>query len=404
MKKYKYIFYYISILYTVGTSLWSGTIYLFMRHSGYSYSLINLFLEIFWLVTFFAEIPSGYIADKFGYLKTIMASGIIRALGLVILALSPMNLLWMTVSGGLTALGDSLQSGTMTSWIANKAVEHGEKDQLGAIFSGYSIIGTPLTMAATFVGANILGNIRLDLPLLIGAAFLLATSLTIIPLLKYDSQNLAEAEEGMPKLNLVADVKYTVKQEQKTFAWILLLLPVAIISAGPLDQWQMYFQRGKTVNSGTISVLMSLSGMLAISLYNRYVSKKPLSNRGQTRLIVVSTVMMAATLLGVVGLKNWYYGSLSLFMLHTMFGSLENMLGGIVLQTTIQTETRRATIMSVANALDAGAEVVILAINGFLSDRFGIGFAWVSLAALGLLIFLLAIFGMQSKKLEVEEI
>lgn len=221
MKKYKYIFYYISILYTMGTSLWSGTIYLFMRHNGYSYSLINLFLEIFWLVTFFAEIPSGYIADKLGYLKTIMASGIIRALGLIILALSPMNLLWMTVSGVLTALGDSLQSGTMTSWIANKAVEHGEKDQLGSIFSGYSIIGTPLTMAATFVGANILGNIRLDLPLLIGAAFLLATSLTIIPLLKYDSQNLAEAEEGMPKLNLVADVKYTVKQEQKTFAWIL---------------------------------------------------------------------------------------------------------------------------------------------------------------------------------------
>lgn len=401
MKKYKYIFYYISILYTVGTSLWSGTIYLFMRHSGYSYSLINLFLEIFWLVTFFAEIPSGYIADKFGYLKTIMASGIIRALGLVILALSPMNLLWMTVSGGLTALGDSLQSGTMTSWIANKAVEHGEKDQLG---SGYSLIGTPLTMVATFVGANILGNIRLDLPLLIGAAFLLLTSLTIIPLLKYDSQNLVEAEAGMPKLNLVNDVKYTVKQEQKTFAWILLLLPVAIISAGPLDQWQMYFQRGKTVNSGTISVLMSLSGMLAISLYNRYVSKKPLSNRGQTRLIVVSTVMMAATLLGVVGLKSWYYGSLALFMFHTMFGSLENMLGGIVLQTTIQTENRRATIMSVANALDAGAEVVILAINGFLSDRYGIGFAWVSLAALGLLIFLLAIFGMQSKKLEVEEI
>lgn len=52
MKKYKYIFYYISIFYTVGTSLWSGTIYLFMRHNGYNYSQINLFLEIFWLVTF----------------------------------------------------------------------------------------------------------------------------------------------------------------------------------------------------------------------------------------------------------------------------------------------------------------------------------------------------------------
>ena len=102
MKKYKYIFYYISILYTVGTSLWSGTIYLFMRHSGYSYSLINLFLEIFWLVTFFAEIPSGYIADKFGYLKTIMASGIIRALGLIIMDDSQRGL---DRAGGFPAIG-----------------------------------------------------------------------------------------------------------------------------------------------------------------------------------------------------------------------------------------------------------------------------------------------------------
>lgn len=113
MKKYKYIYYYISILYTVGVSLWSGTIYLFMRHVGYNYSQINLFLSIFWIVTFFAEIPSGYIADRFGYLKTVIVSAIIRAIGLLILVFSPFNLAYMVLSGILTAIGDSLQSGTM---------------------------------------------------------------------------------------------------------------------------------------------------------------------------------------------------------------------------------------------------------------------------------------------------
>ena len=101
MKKYKYIYYYVSIFYTIGISLWSGTIYLFMKHIGYTYGQINLFLGIFWVITFFAEIPSGYIADKVGYLKTIMFSGFVRGIGLLLLALSPRNLHWMVISGVL---------------------------------------------------------------------------------------------------------------------------------------------------------------------------------------------------------------------------------------------------------------------------------------------------------------
>ncbi|KRK07568.1 permease of the major facilitator superfamily [Lactobacillus pasteurii DSM 23907 = CRBIP 24.76] len=389
MKKYKYIYYYISILYTVGVSLWSGTIYLFMRHIGYNYSQINLFLSIFWIVTFFAEVPSGYIADKFGYLKTITVSGIIRAVGLLVLAFSPFNLFYMTLSGILTAIGDSLQSGTMDSWIANKSAIGHTKNELGSIYSGYRIIATPITMLATFVGANILGNINLQLPLIAGAIFLIVTSLTVIPMFKYDSQNLQSKINIWSGINIVSDVKEAVKHEKKTLAIVLLLLPIAIISSGPLDQWQIYFQHGKHVNSGTISVFMTLSGMLAITIYNRVVSKKQLNNKNQLDLIVMSSIMMTVTIWLVVVTRSSYYASLVLFMVHTMFGSVENLIAGVVLQSAIETENRRATIISVSNALDAGIEVIALAANGFLSDHYGIGFAWNSLAAVGLAIFVL---------------
>lgn len=389
MKKYKYIYYYISILYTVGVSLWSGTIYLFMRHVGYNYSQINLFLSIFWIVTFFAEIPSGYIADRFGYLKTIIVSAIIRAIGLLILAFSPFNLAYMVLSGILTAIGDSLQSGTMDSWIANKSSIHHAKNELGSIYSGYRIIATPITMLATFVGANILGNINLQLPLIAGAFFLIITSLTMLPLLRYDSQNLQSNVRIWSSMNLVSDVKEAVKHERKTLGLILLLLPIAIISSGPLDQWQIYFQHGKYVNSGTISVFMTLSGMLAITIYNRFVSKKQIKDSNQMKLIVICSVMMAFTIWAVVMTKSYYYVSLTIFMIHTMFGSVENLIAGVVLQTAIETENRRATIISVSNALDAGIEVVALAANGYLSDHYGIGSAWISLAIWGLVIFLI---------------
>ncbi|WP_180706845.1 hypothetical protein [Lactobacillus crispatus] len=49
------------------------------------------------------------------------------------------------------------------------------------------------------------------------------------------------------------------------------------------------------------------------------------------------------------------------------------MVSGIVLQAAIKTEKRRATIISISNDLDAGIEVIVLSINGYLFDHYGIG-------------------------------
>ena len=79
--------------------------------------------------------------------------------------------------------------------------------------------------------------------------------------------------------------------------------------------------------------------------------------------------------MGVVLTRQYYYVSLGIFMIHTMLGSLENMVSGIVLQAAIKTEKRRATIVSIYNDLDAGIEVIVLSINGYLFDHYGIGLA-----------------------------
>ncbi|MDK7096043.1 MFS transporter, partial [Streptococcus agalactiae] len=99
-------------------------------------------------------------------------SNLVRATGLAVLALSPKNFLLLALSAFLTALGDSLMSGTLPSWIANKAALNNEKDQLGEIYSTYSLIASPFNMIVGFIGAHFLANIDLRLPLLTGAAFL----------------------------------------------------------------------------------------------------------------------------------------------------------------------------------------------------------------------------------------
>lgn len=81
--------------------------------------------------------------------------------------------------------------------------------------------------------------------------------------------------------------------------------------------------------------------------------------------------------MGVVLTSQYYFVSLGIFMIHTMLGSVENMVSGIVLQAAIKTEKRRATIISISNDLDAGIEVIVLSINEYLFDHYGIGLAWV---------------------------
>ncbi|MDF7637966.1 MFS transporter [Lactobacillus sp. ESL0791] len=385
MQKYKRIFYFISSLYDISLAVWSGTIYLFMHQIGYTYGQINLFLSIFWLITFFTEIPSGYIADRLGYLKTIQISGFIRAAGLLVLAFNACHLWVLVISGILTALGDSLQSGTLPSWIANKAVVNKEKNKLGAIYSFYNLLSTPINMVFGFIGAQLLGNIDLKLPLIVGAGLLVITGVIVWPLLKYDSQNLMQKHPKV-QFHLVSDVKTVIKHELTTFKLILLLLPITFISAGPLDQWQLYFQQGKQIKSGIILLAMGLVGMLG-SLVYRKLSQKP---QHELRLISICVLLMTGTICLTVVTRKAYYLSLALFLLHDFFGKIEQIAQDTFLQVTIETETRRATLISVSNALEAAVSVVILAINGYLSDHYGIGTAWISLAVVGILLFGLA--------------
>lgn len=96
MKNRRLFRYYllISCLYASGLGLWAGTIYLYMKHVHYSYGQINLFLVIFWVVSFFTEIPMGMLADQYGQLKIGMLSCLVRSVGLLAIAFSNLGTLY----------------------------------------------------------------------------------------------------------------------------------------------------------------------------------------------------------------------------------------------------------------------------------------------------------------------
>ncbi|MGQ5708852.1 MFS transporter [Lactobacillus sp. PSON] len=391
MKKYKNIYYILSILTSIAVVIWDGTIYIFMHKIGYSYSQINLFLSIFWIVTFFTEIPSGYIADHIGYLKTLSISGFIRAFGLLILALSSKNLFILIMSGVFTALGDSLQSGTLTSWLSNRAKLENDMDSLNHIYSTLGIITNPLNMLIGFLGANVLANFSLNLPIIIGAVLFIINGILSLFLIKYDKSN---RNVQRPKFDIINDFKTIKQSDFNALRLIIVFIPVIMISVAPLDQWQLFFQHGKKIMTGYIVVLMGIMGTLASYLYSRLIYKI----KNEWKLFIISTVMMALTIIATTLFKQYYLMSLGIFLMNVLFGSLEGTAQNVYFQKAINNETTRATIVSIYNAVEAGVTVVVLGINGYLADRYGLGIAWMVLAILGL-IFFVTILGLNRKLL-----
>ncbi|WEV37656.1 permease [Lactobacillus sp. ESL0677] len=186
---------------------------------------------------------------------------------------------------------------------------------------------------------------------------------------------------------MITDVKSVVKNEADTFKLILLFLPIDFITYSPYTQWQLYFQRGHKINTGFILVAINLVGILASFVYKK-LNKRKIS---QFTIIIFVAFLAAVMIILSITLTSLYYLSILFFLLHIAFYDIRLIAQDTILQLKISTETSRATIISVNNALEAAVYVVILAINGYIFDHFDIGVAWGVLAITGTVLFLIAL-------------
>ena len=360
----------LSGLYALGLSLWTGTIYLYMQQVGYSYGQINLFLALFWLVTCVAEIPSGFLADKFGALKMTFWSALFRGSGLLLLAIFDKHLVVLILSAILTALGDSLYSGTLTSWIVERT-KNSELDQ-GKLFSHNYMLVSLVSFVGGYLEADQLGNIELRLPLISGAVILYVVGLVYLSLVRFDT-----APKPPEPLRFTFE-RQIWQKKRPLLETLILFLPLTFITVGPYNQWQLYFQRGPEIKTGLILVGINLAGMLGAFAFNW--SAKLSWKTEQLFLAHVVALCLSVWLL----IYSSYYLALTFMWLHVALCASTEVLQTKLLHEKI-TDDLRTTWVSGNNTLEALVTTVALALNGFLADHFGLALAWGVGALLGLL-------------------
>ncbi|GAB9262060.1 hypothetical protein CANFE03_17210 [Ligilactobacillus animalis] len=352
----------LSGLYALGLSLWTGTIYLYMQQVGYSYGQINLFLALFWLVTCVAEIPSGFLADKFGALKMTFWSALFRGSGLLLLAIFDKHLVVLILSAILTALGDSLYSGTLTSWIVERT-KNSELDQ-GKLFSHNYMLVSLVSFVGGYLEADQLGNIELRLPLISGAVILYVVGLVSLSLVRFDT-----APKPPEPLRFTFE-RQIWQKKRPLLETLILFLPLTFITVGPYNQWQLYFQRGPEIKTGLILVGINLAGMLGAFAFNW--SAKLSWKTEQLFLAHVVALCLSVWLL----IYSSYYLALAFMWLHVALCESTEVLQTKLLHEKI-TDDLRTTWVSGNNTLEALVTTVALALNGFLADHFGLALAWV---------------------------
>lgn len=381
IKKLLLKFILLTSLYNGALGIWSGTIYLFMKHIHYTYADINVFLAIFWVVTFFAELPSGILADKFGRINVFILSCVTRSTGLLFLFFDTGNGWFIIVSGILTALGDSLYSGTLDSWFVDKAKMIDRNYQIDHAFSLTTSISTGVSLITGFVGAQFLANINLAYPILAGAILLLCPIPVAWGERRFEQSSPSKIENFKKTISDKAINLKTMKDalsSNKSFFWYsLAFLPITLIVTGPYNQWQLFFQQGmKTVQTGWILVGVNLLGIVGA-----YIAGFLLKVKRTMTLLALLTVINAGTIIFAanVGLKTL---AILLFWIHVLFTSSDEVVRYTILHKQIN-GPKRTTLISVNNTLNAAATLIALGVNGWLSDTYSIGMAWTITAVIG---------------------
>jgi MFS family permease len=122
----------------------------FMVGNGITFTDLALGTSLMAALTFSLELPSGYVADRFGRRKTMFFSQICLGIGTVgyVFASSIVDIIWMYTAFGI---GAAFRSGAGTAWFYDKMLEYEDEDKytaaagkLGSIIKYQSITSRTL--------------------------------------------------------------------------------------------------------------------------------------------------------------------------------------------------------------------------------------------------------------------
>ena len=380
-------FYYLySILSTTALSFFNPILYIYLLSKDFSFTEVGLYLSIFWLASFMTELPCGAITDNIGAKNSILLSVFFRVVGLILLLSNSLILLY--ISAILSAIAESFQSGTLTSWLINVNNKNNEEIDIDKVFSRGSLYSLFFSAVIGFVSAKYVYVYFKSLSIILSMlVFIISFLFTYLFMQKLEQTQKISIEKLKGSIVTVKNsLKETLYVKSSVFLMILFVIP-SILDLGPSNQWQAVFEKLDADIISYIWVGISVSGMLGSVIYERLSNK--LSNFHILYFLVVINISM---LLVFIFIQNVYI-KFVLFMVYIIFFKIMSIQVNIFMHKyLVKSDENRTTTVSIFYTFESIIVAILLSVNGVLTDKVGIENTWLVFIGMVGLVILLFIF------------
>ena len=370
-------FYYLyNILVTVALSFFNPILYIYLLSKDFSFAEVGLYLSIFWLASFMTELPCGAITDNIGAKNSILLSSVFRVIGLILLLSNSLILLY--ISAILSAVAESFQSGTLTSWLVNVSNKNNEEINIDKILSRNSLYALFFSAIVGFISAKYVYVYYKSLSVILSMiVFIISLFITLLFMKNLEKTQKISVEKIKDSFVTVKNsLKETLYVKSSIFLMILFVIP-SILDLGPSNQWQSVFEKLDVDIIGYIWVGISVSGMLGSVIYEK------LSNKlSKLRILYFFVVVNIGMLLMFIFIQN-VYAKFVLFMLYIVFFTLMSIQVNVFMHKyLVKSDENRTTTVSIFYTFESIIVAILLSVNGVLTDKVGIENTWLAFMAL----------------------
>jgi transporter, major facilitator family len=370
-------FYYLyNILVTVALSFFNPILYIYLLSKDFSFAEVGLYLSIFWLVSFMTELPCGAITDNIGAKNSILLSSVFRVIGLILLLSNSLILLY--ISAILSAVAESFQSGTLTSWLVNINNKNNEEIDIDKVLSRSSLYALFFSAIVGFISAKYVYVYHKSLSVILSMiVFIISLFITLLFMKNLEKTQKISVEKIKDSFVTVKNsLKETLYVKSSIFLMILFVIP-SILDLGPSNQWQAVFEKLDVDIIGYIWIGISVSGMLGSVIYEK------LSNKlSKLRILYFFVVVNIGMLLMFVFIQN-VYAKFVLFMIYIVFFTLMSIQVSVFMHKyLVKSDENRTTTVSIFYTFESIIVAILLSVNGVLTDKVGIENTWLAFMAL----------------------
>ena len=369
-------FYYLySILSITALSFFNPILYIYLLSEDFSFTEVGLYLSIFWLASFMTELPCGAITDNIGAKNSILLSVVFRVVGLILLLSNSLILLY--ISAILSAIAESFQSGTLTSWLVNVNNKNNEEIDIDKVLSRSSLYSLFFSALIGFVSAKYVYVYYKSLSIILSmSVFIISFLFTYLFMQKLEQTQKISIENLKGSIVTVKNsLKETLYVKSSVFLMILFVIP-SILDLGPSNQWQAVFEKLDADIIGYVWIGISVSGMFGSVIYEK------LSNKlSKLRILYFFVIVNLGMLLMFIFIQN-VYAKFILFMLFIVFFTLMSIQVNVFMHKyLVKSDENRTTTVSIFYTLESIIVAILLSVNGVLTDKIGIENTWLAFMA-----------------------